>query len=66
MAAEDQHAALHANMLPAVAAAGARPGELSQVVAARCGVDLGVTAPPLVPTSDFYNRHARRSMPPRP
>jgi hypothetical protein len=28
-------------------------------VVARRGVDLCVTAPPLVPTSDFYNRHVR-------
>jgi hypothetical protein len=59
MAAEDQHAALRADVLLAVAAAEARPGEQSQVVAARRGVDLGEVAPALVPTSDFYNRHVR-------
>jgi hypothetical protein len=57
MAAEDQHAALRADVLLAVAAAGttwrAEPGGRPR------GVDLGVTAPPLVPTSDFGNRHAR-------
>jgi hypothetical protein len=35
-------------------------------VVARHGVDLGVTAPALVPTSDFDNRHARdRGLPDR-
>jgi hypothetical protein len=57
MASEDPHAALRADVLLAVAAAGHVSAELRAAAAGR-GVDLAEVAPALLPASDFYARHA--------
>lgn len=57
MIAEDPHAALRADVLLAVSAAGRELSELQEAIA-RHGVDLRAMAPDLVPASDFYARHA--------
>lgn len=56
MAAEDPHAALRADVLSAVVAAGHDPAELRREIELH-GVDLSQMAPALVPASDFYARH---------
>ena len=57
MIAEDRHAALRADVLLAVTAAGHDLGGVRELVSRR-GVDLGEVALALVPASDFYARHA--------
>lgn len=57
MSREDPHAALRADVLSAVTAAGHDPVQLRAEIEAR-GVDLQRMAPALVPASDFYARHA--------
>ena len=56
MAAEDPHAALRADVLSAVVAAGHDPAELRREIELH-GVDLARLAPALAPASDFYARH---------
>lgn len=56
MAVEDPHAALRADVLSAVVAAGHDPAELRREIELH-GVDLSQMAPALVPASDFYARH---------
>jgi hypothetical protein len=58
MVREDPQAALQADVLSAVTAAGHNPATLRTEIEAR-GVDLGRIAPALAPASDFYARHAR-------
>ena len=56
MAAEDPHAALRADVLSAVVAAGHDPTELRREIELH-GVDLARMAPTLAPASDFFARH---------
>jgi hypothetical protein len=56
MVAEDPHAALRADVLSAVTAAGHNPAELRSEIEQH-GVDLARMAPALAPASDFYARH---------